>query len=36
MKGNPTLGKAKSLKERRELAQELSECASADPTPIQR
>lgn len=28
MKGNPTLGKAKSLRERRELAQELSEWCS--------
>jgi hypothetical protein len=26
MKGTPTLGKAKSLKERRELAAELSAC----------
>jgi hypothetical protein len=33
MRGNPTLGKARSLKEARELAAELSECdGSSHPT----
>ncbi len=35
MKGTPTIGKAKILKEKRELAAELSECIAPEP-PIPR